>query len=247
MKIDLSKSPLDILRACRGFYRRPEDANGKGIGPLVAYAGKDKKGRNYVGRVYANFAMAEEHGDVLKHFANLLIATSPEAICHRCVGFCGAPEGGKALATALAIETGLGYIYPEKLVTVAKTDKSREESDLVFSRHEPKSDETWWLVEDVCNSFSTTEKLIALIESYGAKVGGILCFLNRSSTIREGFTYKQFVPPLPIFAVVRESFDQFEQDDPSVADDVSAKNVVWKPKNDWAKLEAAMEQAEEVK
>jgi len=55
------------------------------------------------------------------------------------------------------------------------------------------------------------------------------------------------VPPLPIFAVVRESFDQFEQDDPSVADDVSAKNVVWKPKNDWAKLEAAMEQAEEVK
>jgi orotate phosphoribosyltransferase len=222
------EDPLAILKRCDGYYDRPPG------GPLVGYAGRDDQGRQYVGMVYANFAKSERHGDVLNHIANTMIESFP-SIEPVGAGFCGAPEGGKALAVALATRLGKDYIFPEKQVTALKTETSREKSILVWGRHEPEPGEEWWIVEDVCNNFSTTIELIKLIESRGARVVGVLCFLNRSLTVD-----KEYSPEpgrvIPIKALVRKPIAEYKQDDPEVADDIKKGNVVLKPKNEWGRL-----------
>ena len=110
----------------------------------------------------------------------------------------------------------------------------------MFSRHEPEAGQRWFIVEDVCNNFSTTAKLVALIESHGASVAGILCFLNRSSTIDVSFEARPGLA-LPVVAVVRKPFEQYAQHDAAVADDIARLNVVWSPKKEWPRLAAAME------
>lgn len=244
------ENPLQLLQRCGGYYKCPTGSDGRPRGPIVGYAGtyNTKAGgeKPYVGFEYANFAMAERHGPVLKHFASKLrtklVGTTDDLMNRHeySTGFCGAPEGGKALATVLAHLSGKQYIYPEKKVTALKTETSREKSELIFDRHVPHRGDQWWIVEDVCNNFSTTEKLIRLIESFGAEVAGILCFLNRSLTVGELFTIGGREKAFPVVAVVRQQIPEYEQEDPIVAPFVLANNVVWKPKNEWPKLEAAM-------
>lgn len=53
------KNPLAVLKALDGYYECPKDTAGKRLGPLVGYAGRDNLGRQYVGDIYANFAVAE--------------------------------------------------------------------------------------------------------------------------------------------------------------------------------------------
>jgi len=48
--------PLATLANADGFYESPRDADGRYLGPLTAYAGKDVDGKNYVGGIYFNFA-----------------------------------------------------------------------------------------------------------------------------------------------------------------------------------------------
>jgi orotate phosphoribosyltransferase len=238
--------PLKLLARCGGFYQRPYRQDGSPAGPLVGYAGTYESGKHFVGEVYVNFAMAERHGPVLDLFARRLIAQSYDTLGSASLdglaGFCGAPEGGKALATALAVICHRQYIFPEKRVTAVKTADSREESELVFDRHTPNSGEGWLIVEDVCNNFSTTAKLIALIEKTGARVAGIVCFLNRSEQVDSLFVPNvgDGLPCWPVISVVRQVIPQYRQDDPKVATEVQAGNVVWKPKNDWARLAKAM-------
>jgi len=158
------------------------------------------------------------------------------------MGFCGVPEGGKALALTLAHICKMQYIFPEKKVTAVATDSSREETELVFSRHVPEKGERWWIVEDVCNKFSTASALITLIESYGAEVAGILCFLNESTIVEEIFSLgvECGAPKYPVVALVRKPTKQYSQDDPEVTDDIARGNVVWNPKVEWDKLSKAM-------
>lgn len=239
-----TRKPLDLLRQCGGYYQCPKDADDKRLGPLVGYAGRDDSGRQYVGDVYANFAKLERHAPALQNVAGKLIErVRVPALVDRPVveatGFCGAPEGGKALAVALAMIASGQYIFPEKKITVAASATSREVSELVFDRHEPEPETIWWIVEDVCNNFSTTAKLVKLIEDCGASVAGIICFLNRSLEVEDQFTVRDGLV-LPVVALVRQPIMQWSQDHPDVAEDIKAGNIVWKPKNDWAKLEAAM-------
>ena len=237
----MSADPLDLMRDAGAFYEAPRDAAGRRAGPLVGYAGKDPAGRQYVGDVYVNFARAERRPALLQVFARKLLdlARARGLAVADATGFIGAPEGGKAFAYQLALEAGRSYIYPEKKVTAAASATARESSEMVFSRHEPEGGERWFIVEDVCNNFSTTAKLVALIEGYGAEVAGILCFLNRSETVGE--TYEPRAGQvLPVVAVVRKPFGQFAQGDAAVAEDVAALNVVWSPKKDWPRLAAAM-------
>jgi orotate phosphoribosyltransferase len=234
-------NPLDLMREAGAFYEAPCDASGRRAGPLVGYAGKDAAGRQYVGDVYVNFARAERRPALLQVFARRLLdlARARGLDVAGTAGFIGAPEGGKAFAYQLALEAGRGYIYPEKKVTAAASATARESSDLAFSRHEPESGERWFIVEDVCNNFSTTAKLVAQIEAYGAEVAGILCFLNRSETVGDSYEPRPG-QVLPVVALVRKPFGQFAQDDPAVAADIAALNVVWSPKKDWPRLAAAM-------
>ncbi len=249
---DRIQAPLDLLKRCGGYYECPKDANGKRLGPLVGYAGRDENEKQFVGDVYVNFAKAERHAPILTYLARGLYNAAyerTEGHIERSTGFCGAPEGGKALACQLAQAAGTlaeehlsQYIFPEKKIIALATPTSREVSELVFDRHEPEAGESWWIVEDVCNNFSTTAKLVALIESYGASVAGILCFLNRSPEINEEFCLRPGLK-LPVIALVRKKIEQYRQNNPFVAEDVLMGNVVWKPKNEWGKLAAAMEMA----
>lgn len=239
--VDPSADPLDLMRSAGAFYEVPRAADGRRAGPLVGYAGKDPAGRQYVGDVYVNFARAERRPALLQVFARRLVALARARGLDLAgaAGFIGAPEGGKAFAYQLALETGRGYIYPEKKVTAAASATGRESSDMVFSRHEPEAGELWFIVEDVCNNFSTTAKLVAEIEGYGARVAGILCFLNRSETVGDSYAPHPGLA-LPVVALVRKPFGQYAQDDPAVADAVAALDVVWSPKKEWPRLAAAM-------
>jgi adenine/guanine phosphoribosyltransferase-like PRPP-binding protein len=244
-RTDRIQGGLDMLQRCGGYYSCPKDAQGKRRGPLVGYHGRDEQGRQYVGDIYANFAKAERHAPILHYMADRLFNEAYNAgleSVRGATGFCGAPEGGKALACALAQFAESQYIYPEKKITSLATDSSRELSKLVFDRHEPEAGEEWWIVEDVCNNFSTTTTLVELLESFGAKVAGVLCFLNRSLEIEDEFMVREGLI-LPVFSRVRQPIAQYRQDDPEVAEDVANGNVIWKPKNDWHHLEDAMKRA----
>ncbi|MEK7644987.1 MAG: hypothetical protein AAB391_01505 [Patescibacteria group bacterium] len=253
---DRIQNPLDLLRRCGGYYKCPKDPGGKRLGPLVGYAGRyEAEKLQYVGDEYVNFAKAERHAPILKHLAGQLISDIWDRdlgpTLKVSAGFIGAPEGGKALACALAQAAGRiddeymrQYIFPEKVITAVATPNSREVSKLVFDRHEPEAGEFWWITEDVCNNFSTTAELVALIESHGAHVAGILCFLNRSLDVEKEFSPRVGLT-LPVIPLVRQRIMQYQQDDVFVAADVAARNVVWKPKKreEWQKLAAAMEAA----
>ncbi len=231
--------PLDLMREHRAYYECPRDADGRRLGPLVGYAGRDEAGRQFVGDVYVNFAQAERHPALLARFSAALHETVEarglKPVWDGVTGFCGAPEGGRAFAYQLALDAGREYIYPEKVVTEAATAGSREVTALALVRHQPEPGQAWFIVEDVCNNFSTTAKLVAELERFGATVAGVLCFLNRSLTVGDHFDVRPGLS-IPVVAVVRKPFGQFRQDDPAVAADIAAGNVVWSPKRDWPRL-----------
>ncbi len=229
-----------------GWYECPKDANGKRLGPLVGYAGRDKQGRQFVGDVYLNAAVLERDPRSLSRLSEKLIIQLRKSFSNEMVfntTFCGAPMGGLALANYLAYCLGRPYVYPEKKVTAIATEHSREQSQLVFQRHEVREGEQVLIVEDVCNNFSTTEELVSLIESHGGGVIAIMCLANRSLTVRTAYDHKTSQTGghlIPIFSLWDRPILQYGQDDPEVAEDVAKGNVVWKPKNEWARLMEAM-------
>ena len=239
---------LETLRRCGGYYECPKNNEGRRLGPLVGYAGKyeapDGTQKQWVGDVYVNFAMVEEESSVLFYFAGQM-----EEKIKRILGmitvFCGAPLGGYDFATALGYTFDRRVIKAEKKITALATATSREESDIVFGRHSPKKGDVVAVVEDVCNNFSTTAKLIELIYRYDARPWAIICFLNRSLTVG-GTYYPPYSPTntrtaFPVISLVEKPIQEYKQDDPKAKDDIVNGNVVWKPKDDWPRLMAAME------
>ncbi|MES2668302.1 MAG: phosphoribosyltransferase [Patescibacteria group bacterium] len=204
--------------------------------PLVGYAGRDDLDRQLVGDIYANFAKVERWPQLVRSHAALPLQKALEEsglglhlVC------CGAPEGGKMLASHLGAATGCEYVHPEKIVLKPKTETSREKSELRFTgRHELFMGSRVLIVEDVCNNFSTTAQLIDEIESRGCEVVGIACVLNRSPTYRSEFL--QGSRRWPVLSLWNEPFPEYQQDDPHVADDIAAGNIVWKPKEEWERL-----------
>ncbi len=231
--------PLEILRQLGGYYECPKDAQGKRVGPLVGYAGKDADGKNFVGEVYANFGKAEEHPVVLESYSRQMWLRIPTAIADDVTVFCGAPLGGMAFAYQLALTAGQRYVFAEKRILQVASDGEREKSKLVFGRHEISGADDVIIVEDVNNNFSTTEELIRLIKEASGRVTGIVSLLNRSLTVDDRYDSPSG-GSVPVISLVRKPIAQYRQNDPEVAADVAAGNVVWKPKADWDKLMAAM-------
>lgn len=238
-------NPLEILQGCAGFYECPRGPDGERLGPLVGYAGRDAQGRQFVGDVYVNFAKAEEYPVILNFFAELLgqrIHFSKFSNCVKRV-FCGAPEGGKALALFLAFHwCGGRYVFPEKKIVSLATPHSREVTEFEFSRHEITPGDRVILVEDVLNNFSTTDKLIKLVKSRGGEVYGIAAFLNRSMPLLNEYKAGDGAR-YPVISLVENPFVQYEQDHPDVKDDILSGNVAWKPKVEWPRLLEAMKKA----
>jgi adenine/guanine phosphoribosyltransferase-like PRPP-binding protein len=240
---------LKTLGNCGGYYECPKDSVGHRLGPLVGYAGKykalDGQMLQFVGDVYANFSKAEVHPHVLHFFAEELCQRLDSQIgLVNIGGVVGAPIGGYSLADAISLAhpaLDLDIIKAEKKVTRLATEELREQSKLVFARHDIGSGCTYVIVEDVCNNFSTTAELIDLIHSAGGKVVAIACFLNRSLTVGETFQPGECgTQTYPVISLVRVPINEWRQADPAVAEDIAKGNVVLKPKNEWARLMEAM-------
>lgn len=239
-------SPLQILKDCGGCYESPRDENGKILGPLVAYAGKYKTAngeeKQYVGPDYFNFAMAEQSPNpkICRYFAEAIMddmwekMPTPKDPMPIPTVVIGMPMGGIVLATHISILFNCRLIFAEKKV-VALADPAKglkEVSELIISRHEIYPGDRAAIVEDVCNNFSTTEKATQLIAGADAKLFGILCAINRSKT--EKWDDRDVVS-----AIFRPS-EQYKQEDPVVADLIAQGKIVWKPKQQWEILKAAM-------
>jgi len=202
----------------------------------------------FVGDVYANFSKAEVYPHILAFFAELLCQKLEHKFgLDKIGGFVGAPIGGYSLADALGLaypHLGIKTIKAEKKVTALATEELREQSKLVFARHEIERGISYVIVEDVCNNFSTTDELITLIRSLGGNVIAIACFLNRSLAVDDKYLYgmeaKAEPLEIPVVSLVRLPIHEWKQDDPAVAEDIAKGNVVLKPKNDWDRLMQAM-------
>jgi orotate phosphoribosyltransferase len=142
--------------------------------------------------------------------------------------------GGILLAGTVSDYLDCEVIFAEKKV-MALADKgkgTKEVSELVIDRHEIKPGENIFIIEDVCNNFSTTEKLKTEIEKHGGNLIGIACAINRSGQLEwEG---------LPVISALFIPTEQYKQEDEEVAELVAAGKIVWKPKQEWQTLKDAM-------
>jgi orotate phosphoribosyltransferase len=233
-------SLLAVLLQLGGYYKCPKDAEGRRLGPLVGYAKRYDGIHQFVGDVYLNFAVLEEYPTILKWFAQQLarkLLTSGYSIDV----FCGAPMGGLALAMQLAEIFGARYCFPEKEVVKSASSVGREYTRLIWGRHQPQAGDRVAIVEDLLNNFSTTEEMINLIErEAAASVAVVTGLFNRSLYIRDRLILEEDVRYYSVLTLAGEPVTQFRQDDLEVVEDIAADNVVWKPKHEWARLEAAI-------
>ncbi len=236
--------PLAVLKACDGYYCSPLDDQGNFKGPLVAYAGTyvpeansaaDNEKKNYVGYEYFNFAQAEQDPKVRAYFAALICQALNTANFKGDV-VVGAPMGGILLAGDVGRLLQRRTIFAEKKVTALADPENgqKEVSQQVIERHEIYPGDRVIVVEDVCNNYSTTEKMQKLIESRGGKLVAIVCAFNRSGANRWN--------EVPVISALAIPAKQFCQSDPLVSELVASGKVVWKPKLEWNKLKEAMEE-----
>ncbi len=233
-------NPIDTLRRCRGLYECPKKESGGRLGPLVAYAGEydlpDGSKKHWVGEIYYNVAKIEEVMYVLDHFADLICFRLNQMGYKQPVFDCvlGAPMGGILLTGALGrileeMRSNFRVAYAEKKVVEPEKDDHREKSIMVIDRHPIRPSKRIAIVEDVCNNISTPGKLLPLITAAEAELVAIFCAFNRSGvTDWNG---------IPIISACEVPTPQYQQDDPYVAVDIAAGNILWKPKDHWGELE----------
>ncbi len=242
----VQNQPLETLKGCKGYYACPQCPDGRLLGPLVGYAGQydapDGTKKHFVGRVYYNFAMAEQWPHLLTFFANGVRVAMRSRMSDDSYTslFVGAPMGGIRLAGELGRVYGKRAIFAEKKVTAAATGNQREKSMLVWGRHSPEAGDHVVLVEDLVNNYSTTAELVALVEQAGAEVIAVACAINRSP---EDHYHAPDGREIPVASYLHIPTEQFKQEDPAVAEYIAAGQICWKPKLEWVKLEAAMANA----
>lgn len=228
--------PLQTLTNCGGFYEAPS------TGPLVGYAGTypDANGetKHYVGQRYFNVAQAEQWPDVMENFSFRvwdMIGSSlqPNVIL-------GAPMGGIIFGAALASQFGCRFVFAEKVHVLDGIDGQRSKESLALARHEIYPGERVGIAEDIANNFTTTAQLIELVVAAGGIPVFLACVVNRSNQTEYVASGRD---PLPVISLVHRPTPQYRQDDPVVADLVAAGHVAWKPKYEWTRLKAAMDQS----
>jgi len=237
---NIGSNLIETIKNCNGFYQTPKSQDGKRLGPLVGYAGKYDAGdgteKHYVGEIFFNCAKLEQWPGILASYAENLRRCYISGLdgYHNFPVFLGAPMGGITFAQALARADGCARaIYAEKKIIEVQTPTQREQSTLVLDRHTLSPGDRVIITEDVVNNFSTTDKVIELILEAGAVPIGIACLIDRSS--RTSYQYGDL--NLPIVACEHSPTAQYRQDDPYVAAEIAANNVVWKPKDRWSEIQ----------
>lgn len=234
---------FQTLTRLDGYYECPKDAQGRRLGSLVGYTARDEQKRQLVGDVYINFSCLEESPADLRIAAKTLA----EMIIVRGIqmdAIAAMPMGALGLGMMLAEELSASgktcrYLFAEKDLIASKEVGGKSESKLIFGRHVPREGERILILEDVGNNFSTVRDAITLIEAAGAVVVGIACAFNRSPDIKDELVVNG--KTFPLVELARKVFPSYRQDDPEVARDIAAGNVVLSTKKEWGRLKAAMQ------
>jgi orotate phosphoribosyltransferase len=225
--------PYQILKDCDALYESPKDENGKYIGPLVAYAGLDENGKNFVGFHYVNIAQAEQEylprTELSKMMAEKIIQVvgKPDRLI-------AAPMGGIvfSVSTANFLETKVSF-FEKKFIRLNDPEKNiREEYELIYKRHNLNPGEKVIIFEDLCNNFSTTQKMIEMLKELGAEVVAIACIFNRSD--------KEELMGIPVISVIHIPIPEYKQDDPAIKEILESGNIVLSAKKEWSRLKEAM-------
>lgn len=231
---------IATLNNCSGYYKCPEDADGKLLGSLTPYAGKYEVGdgtlEHFVGKIYFNFAKAEEQPRILRYFAEMLAQKIAETFGEVDV-VVGAPMGGIKLSTIVAEALGCRGIFAEKKFLEHSDTKSevRNKTKLVIKRHEVRIGDRAVIVEDVCNNFGTSDELICSLLNAGATSVDYSSFINRSPS--EWYKGKK------VASLVFLPTEQWRQDDPAVKAHIEAGGLIKDPKGNWDKLLHLMQKA----
>jgi len=127
------------------------------------------------------------------------------------------------------LATEIGNILHKKTIfaekKVVSLNGQKEISELVINRHDLDTGDHVVIIEDVCNNFSTTEKLRKEIKRHGGVLKAIICAVNRSG-------YSEW-DGIPVISALYIPTQQFKQDDPDVAGLVAKNKIIWKPKQEW--------------
>lgn len=226
---------LELGKRCNAVYVCPKVGSER-KGPLVAYAGKDAKGRNLVGDIYFNFRRIEVHPKAVEAFAEAACQKlSDQDLLDSFDTFCGLPQGGRTFGQMLALVAGKRFAYADKKPKPTEVGKKQEYTwDL--SQFDFEQGERLAIAEDVFNNFQNTDITLAEIAVTGADVVLLVGALNRSPI--HDVTYKG----LPVVASIREAYPEYEQDDLAVVADIAAGRLELEVKKNWPRLCAIMEQ-----
>ena len=244
------ESLMELGKRCNAVYICPKVGSER-KGPLVAYAGKDSKGRNFVGDIYFNFRRIEEHPYAVEAFAEAAcIKLRDQGLLGTFDTVCGIPHGGRTFGQELAHIANKRFVYADKKPKPTELGKKQEYTwDL--SQFEFDQGERVAVAEDVYNNFQNTDNTLAEIAATGASVVLLVGALNRSSLDLASPIYDAVYTPksgpfwnraLPVIASIREVYPEYEQDDPAVAADITAGKLELEVKKNWARLCAAMQQ-----
>lgn len=230
----VKNDPLQTLINYKGYYKCPVDSDGNFLGPLVAYAGDytddDGNKKNFVGDTYFNIAKVEPYRDTREYYSRLIMYDLEDKSLRGPKKVVGMPMGGIKFSQTFGDMLNVPSVFAEKKVLeLADPEKGiKERSEIIIARHEILRDEEVYIFEDLCNNFSTTKKAVEVIESYGAKVTGIACVVNRASL--------QEWNGLPVVTALFKPSPQYKQEDPKVSKLVQTNNVIWKAKYFWDEL-----------
>ena len=222
-----------ILKDCNALYESPKGADGKYLGPLVAYAGLDENGKNFVGFHYVNIAQAEQEYLPRIELSKIMAEKITQAV-GKPDRLIAAPMGGIifAASTSNFLETKVSF-FEKKYIRLNDAEKNiREEYEVVYKRHNLEPGEKVIIFEDLCNNFSTTQKMIEMLKELGAEVVAVACIFNRSD--------KEEFMGIPVISVMHTPIPEYKQDDPVVKDMLEAGNIVLSAKKEWARLKEAM-------
>ena len=226
---------LKLGKLCNAVYICPK-VGAERKGPLVAYAGKDGKGRNLVGDIYFNFRRIEAHPRVVEAFAEVACQKLyQQGLLDAFETVCGIPQGGRTFGQMIALVASKRFAYADKKPKPTEAGKKQEYTwDL--SQFDFEQGERVAIAEDVYNNFQNTDSTLAEIAVTGANIVVLVGALNRSPIYDT--TYKG----LPVIASIREAYPEYEQDDPAVVADIAAGRLELEVKKNWAKLCAIMGQ-----
>lgn len=227
---------LELGKRCNAVYVCPKVGSER-KGPLVAYAGKDSKGRNLVGDIYFNFLEIAPHPLAVSAFAEVALKKlNDQGLLDTFDTICGIPRGGKIFGEELARIAGKRFTFPEKTPKPTEVGKKQEYTwDL--SQFDFEVGERVAIAEDVFNNFQNTDNTLEVIAATGADIVLLVGALNRSPIHQKFYTPKSDrVKILPVVASICEAYPEFEQGDPVVAGDIAAGKLELEVKKNWARL-----------